>query len=118
MLFTLHHSLASGAPYLAASSPDVGSAPPKQKGRPKRPALSVLPTPYSVFKLPDIFHPILQIRLEVAHELARIRAIHNPVVEAQREPLNPTDRDRVVAILIGDHLGLFVQSPDAQDRRL
>ena len=68
--------------------------------------------------LPDVFGPVLEIGLEVGHELAGVGAIDDAVIEAQREALDRADGDGVLAVLVGEDFGFLVQSADAEDRRL
>ena len=74
--------------------------------------------PYRILNLPDVFRPVLEIGLEVRHELASVGAINDAVIEAEREALDRTDGDGVVAVFVGDDFGFFVQTADAEDRAL
>src|ERR1700734_271521 len=68
--------------------------------------------------LADVFGPVLEVGLEVRHELAGVGAVHDAVVEAEGEALDGADGDGVVAVLVGDDLSLFVEAADAEDGRL
>src|ERR1700677_2897800 len=69
-------------------------------------------------KLPDVFGPVFEVGLEVGHELASVRAVDDAVVEAKGEALDGANRDGVVAVLVGEDCGFFVQAADAEDRAL
>ena len=66
----------------------------------------------------DIFRPVFQISLEVRHEFTRVGAVHDPVIEAEREPLNGANCNRVIAVLVRQHLGFLIESADPEDSRL
>src|SRR5258708_37287702 len=66
-------------------------------------------------KLSDIFGPVFEIGLEVGHEFARVSSVDNAVIEAESEALDGTDRDGVVAVLVGKDFGFLVQAADAED---
>jgi 5-(carboxyamino)imidazole ribonucleotide synthase len=61
---------------------------------------------------------VFEIVLEVGHELAGIGAVDDAVVEAEGEALDAADGDGVLAVLIGEDDGFFVQAADAEDGRL
>src|SRR3954454_7822656 len=66
----------------------------------------------------DLFRPVLQILLQLRHELAGVGAIDDPMIEAQRQSNNAADGDGVVAVLVCQHCRLLEQTADAEDRRL
>ena len=49
------------------------------------------PPVFCLLLLPDIFVPILQIRLEIAHEFTGVGSVDDAVVEAESEALDRTD---------------------------
>src|SRR5580704_2378842 len=68
--------------------------------------------------LADVFGPVFEIGLEVGHEFAGVGSVYEAVVEAEGEALDGADGDGVVAVLVGEDFGLFVETADAEDGRL
>ena len=69
-------------------------------------------------ELADVFVPVFQIGLEVGHELARVGAVDDAVIEAKSEALDRADADEVVAVFVGDDFGFLVEAADAEDGAL
>ena len=65
--------------------------------------------------LADVFGPILEIVLEVGHELAGVRTVDDAVIEAEGEALDRADRDGVVAILVSENHRLLIEAADTED---
>jgi hypothetical protein len=66
-------------------------------------------------KLSDIFGPVFQVGLEIGHKFAGVGSVHDAVIEAKSEALDGTDRDGVVAVLVGEDFGFLVEAADAED---
>ena len=66
--------------------------------------------------LADFFGPGFEVLFDLGHELVGYCSVDQPMIVAQREVNDRTDRDGVIAIFVGDDHGLLHDSADAHNR--